>query len=112
MARRAAATSAWLLFTDADAVHLEGSTARALKAAEASGAGMVSFSPAQEMHTWWERALIPFVFCRLAQLYSYAEVNDPESPAAAANGQYLLVRREAYDKIGGHAAVRAKSSKT
>ena len=66
---------------------------------------MVSYSPAQEMHTWWERALIPFVFCRLAQLYSYAAVNDPESPAAAANGQYLLVRREAYDAIGGHAAV-------
>ena len=66
---------------------------------------MVSYSPAQEMHTWWERALIPFVFCRLAQLYSYAAVNDPESPAAAANGQYLLIRRDAYDAIGGHAAV-------
>ena len=58
------------------------------------------------MHTWWERALIPFVFCRLSQLYSYATVNDPDSPAAAANGQYLLVRRNVYEQIGGHAAVR------
>jgi glycosyltransferase involved in cell wall biosynthesis len=99
------ARQTWLLFTDADAVHLPGSAARALADAAASSAAMVSYSPAQEMHTWWERALIPFVFCRLAQLYSYAVVNDPESPAAAANGQYLLIRREAYDAIGGHAAV-------
>jgi glycosyltransferase involved in cell wall biosynthesis len=95
----------WLLFTDADAQHLPGSAARALADAATSGAVMVSYSPAQESHTWWERALIPFVFCRLSELYSYAAVNDPQSPAAAANGQYLLVRRDAYDAIGGHAAV-------
>lgn len=96
----------WLLFTDADAMHLPGSTARALADAESSGAALVSYSPAQEMHTWWERSLIPFVFCRLSQLYSFAAANDPESPAAAANGQYLLIQRSAYEKIGGHAAVR------
>jgi len=95
----------WLLFTDADAVHLPGSAARALAEAKSSGADLVSYSPGQEMHTWWERAVIPFVFCRLSQLYSYAAVNDPESPAAAANGQYLLVRRKVYEQIGGHAAV-------
>ena len=96
----------WLLFTDADALHLPGSTARALAEAESRRADLVSYSPGQEMHTWWERAMIPFVFCRLSQLYSYATVNDPDSPAAAANGQYLLVRRNVYEQIGGHAAVR------
>jgi glycosyltransferase involved in cell wall biosynthesis len=95
----------WLLFTDADAAHLPGSTARALAEAESAGAELVSYSPGQEMHTWWERALIPFIFCRLSQLYSYAAVNDPDSPAAAANGQYLLIRRNVYEQIGGHAAV-------
>jgi glycosyltransferase involved in cell wall biosynthesis len=95
----------WLLFTDADAVHLAGSTSRALADARASGATMISYSPAQEMHTWWERALIPFIYCRLSQLYSYAAVNDPRSEAAAANGQYLLIRRDAYNLIGGHVAV-------
>ena len=52
--------------------------------------------------------MIPFVYCRLAQLYSYAAVNDPRSPAAAANGQYLLIRRDAYEAVGGHAAVRGE----
>jgi len=98
----------WLLFTDADAVHLPGSAARALEDAESSEAALVSYSPEQEMHTWWERALIPFIYCRLSQLYSYAAVNNPNSPAAAANGQYLLIRRDAYEQIGGHAAVRAE----
>jgi len=32
-------------------------------------------------------------------------VSDPASPIAAANGQYILIRREAYDAVGGHAAI-------
>ena len=32
-------------------------------------------------------------------------MNHPDSPAAAASGQYLLIRREDYARIGGHAAV-------
>ena len=101
----AQATGDWLLFTDADGVHLPGSTARALADAAATGAGLVSYSPEQEMHTWWERALIPFIYTRLGQKFSYDAVNDPSSQAAAANGQYLLIRREDYARIGGHAAV-------
>jgi glycosyltransferase involved in cell wall biosynthesis len=101
----AQATGDWLLFTDADGVHLPGSTARALADAAAAGAGLLSYSPEQEMHTWWERALIPFIYARLGQKFSYDAVNDPHSQAAAANGQYLLIRREDYDRIGGHAAV-------
>jgi glycosyltransferase involved in cell wall biosynthesis len=101
----AQATGDWLLFTDADGVHLPGSTARALADSAATGAGLVSYSPEQEMHTWWERALIPFIYTRLSQKFSFDAVNDPESLAAAANGQYLLIRREHYARIGGHAAV-------
>jgi len=101
----AQATGDWLLFTDADGAHLPGSTARALADAAATHAGLVSYSPEQETRTWWERALIPFIYVRLAQKFSYDAVNDPESPAAAASGQYLLIRREDYERIGGHAAV-------
>jgi glycosyltransferase involved in cell wall biosynthesis len=99
------ATGDWLLFTDADGVHLPGSTARALADAAATGAGLVSYSPEQEMHTWWEHALIPFIYTRLSQKFPFDDVNNPASPAAAANGQYLLIRREDYARIGGHTAV-------
>ncbi len=99
------ATGDWLLFTDADAVHLPNSTARALADAAASGAALVSYSPEQETRTWWERAVIPFIYTRLAQQFSFEEVNDARSPAAAANGQYLLIRRDAYEAVGGHRSV-------
>src|SRR5215470_9835385 len=79
----------WLLFTDADAVHEKGSAARALRTATENGAEMVSFSPEQLMETWYERALIPYVYCRLASHFPYAQVNDPGNPAAVANGQFL-----------------------
>ncbi len=104
----ASAKEEWLLFTDADVVHLPGSTGRALAAASKTSAALVSYSPEQEMHTWWERALIPFVFCRLGQNFSYAAVSDPNSEAAAANGQYLLIRREAYEAVGGHKSIASE----
>ena len=101
----AAASGEWLLFCDADGIHLPGSTARALGDAAESGAGLVSYSPEQETITWWERALIPFIYARLAKNFSYGAVNDPASPLAAANGQYLMIRRNEYERIGGHSAV-------
>jgi glycosyltransferase involved in cell wall biosynthesis len=101
----AAARGGWLLFTDADTEHLPGAAARALEDALRSGAALVSYSPEQLTPAWWERALIPFLYCRLAQLYSFADVSNPEHPAAAANGQFLMIRRSVYEQTGGHAAV-------
>jgi GT2 family glycosyltransferase len=95
----------WFLFTDADAVHFPGSTAKALEIAAETGAALVSFSPEQQTDTWWERALVPFIFTQLAAKFRYREINDPLSPAAAANGQYLMIRRDAYDAVGGHSAL-------
>ena len=97
------AKSEWLLFTDADVELKEGATARALQIAQENHAALVSFSPEQITEKWYEKALIPFVYCRLARRFSYAAVNDPKSAAAAANGQFLLIRREVYESIGGHA---------
>ena len=102
------AATEWLLFTDADVRHLPGSAHYALVVARGSSAALLSFSPGQLMETWWERAMIPFVFTRLAARFSYPSVNDPRAPDAAANGQYLLVRSDAYQAIGGHRAVAAE----
>ena len=63
--------SPWLLFTDADAEHLPRSTAAAVSDAAATGAALVSYSPEQLTRTWWERALVPFVYVRLAERYSF-----------------------------------------
>jgi len=99
------ATGNWLLFTDADTVHLPGSLARSLAEARGTGAALLSYSPQQEVQTLWEKAVMPVIFAELASTYRPSEVSDPNSTAAAANGQYLLISREAYDAVGGHAAV-------
>jgi len=95
----------WLLFTDADTKHTPDSIAQGLHEAEMAEAAMLSYSPRQEVHTLAERALMPVIFAELATTYPPRDVSDPNSPAAAANGQYLLIRREAYFAVGGHAAV-------
>src|SRR6266581_2053036 len=95
----------WLLFTDADAEHESNSAARALQIAQEHGAALVSFSPEQVTENWYEKALIPYIYLRLAKFFSYDHVNDPKSRVAAANGQFLMIRRDVYDAIGGHAGV-------
>jgi len=102
------AGSEWLLFTDADAVHEKDSAARAMAVAAKNNAAMVSFSPEQMMETWYEKALIPYVYCRLGAHFSFADVNREGNAAAAANGQFLMIRRDAYDAVGGHASVAAE----
>src|SRR5260370_10241347 len=96
------AKCAWLLFTDADAEHERDSVSRALQIANEQGAALVSLSPEQITETWYEKALIPFIYLRLARRFSYENVNDPSSTAAAANGQFLMMRRGVYVPIGGH----------
>jgi glycosyltransferase involved in cell wall biosynthesis len=100
-----AAHGQWLLFTDADTIHLPGSLAAALKEAQDNGAELLSYSPEQIAVTFWEMATLPVVFAELARQYSPSKVSDPSSPIAAANGQYILIRHATYDAVGGHAAI-------
>lgn len=95
----------WLLFTDADTLHEEGDLLRAVTEAEKQGVSILSYSPRQLVTGFWQSALMPLVFSELATVYPPAEVNDPGSRLAAANGQFLMVEREAYFAVGGHKGV-------
>ena len=103
------ARAQWLLFTDADTVHLPGSLARTLAEAKTERADLLSYSPEQVAVTFAERAVMPVIFAELASQYPPQKVREhssgQSSEIVAANGQYLLVRRAAYDAVGGHAAV-------
>ena len=96
----------WLLFTDADTVHVPGDLERAIHEAKRHNAGVLSYSPRQIVNGLAQRSLMPLVFCELALAYPPAKVSDPNQRIAAANGQFLMVEREAYRRIGGHAAVK------
>jgi glycosyltransferase involved in cell wall biosynthesis len=98
----------WLLFTDADTIHEPGGLRRALHEAERHHAGVLSYSPRQLVSGFAQRTLMPLIFCELALAYPPAKVSDPAQRIAAANGQFLLVEREAYRRLGGHLSVADK----
>jgi glycosyltransferase involved in cell wall biosynthesis len=107
-ALRAGASKArgtWLLFTDADTVHLPDSLARAVAEAKHERADLLSYSPEQVVETFAERIVMPMVFAELAAKYPPERVRDQKSGIVAANGQYILVRRKAYDIVHGHTLV-------
>ncbi len=99
------ARGTWLLFTDADTVHEAGSVSRSLREAERHGVAMLSYSPRQVVKGLLQRTVMPLIFSELASVYPPAKVNDVGDPLAAANGQFLLVEREAYFDAGGHRGV-------
>jgi chlorobactene glucosyltransferase len=102
------ATGDLLLFTDADTIHGADLLPRAVNAMRARGAELFSVAGNQEMHSFWERIIQPQMFALLSIRYGGSEhVSNAKRPVdAIANGQFILVRRDSYDAIGGHAAVR------
>ena len=94
-----------LLFTDADTVHETNDLSRSLREAERHKAALLSYSPRQIVTGFWQHAVMPLIFSELASVYPTKQVNDLANRLAAANGQFLLVDREAYFSVGGHRAV-------
>jgi cellulose synthase/poly-beta-1,6-N-acetylglucosamine synthase-like glycosyltransferase len=88
----------WLLFTDADTWHAPHSAASAVAWAQAQGADGLTLFPAFEGSGVLEAAVWSVAFASL-----FAAL---PSLGGLVNGQYLLVRREAYEGAGGFAAVR------
>ena len=95
----------WILFTDADTIHEPGDLHRSIHEATRHKVGMLSYSPRQLVIGFAQRTLMPLVFSELALAYPPSKVSDPNQRVAAANGQFLLVEREAYRRLGGHPSV-------
>jgi chlorobactene glucosyltransferase len=94
----------WLLFLDADVVP----DRRLLATLAVAGAqyDVVSLLPLNLVGSPSERIVLPAFFALLGAMFPLKEVNRRRSPLAFAIGQCLMLRRQAYDAIGGHRAVR------
>jgi chlorobactene glucosyltransferase len=102
-----AADGELLLFTDADTRHHPQALRDAVRALLAEEADLLSAVPHQEVGSWAERLLVPIIPWAIFSFLPLALAHRWRWPAlSAAIGQYLLFRREAYERIGGHAAVR------
>ncbi len=99
----------YLLFSDADVRwHPQALTALVVEA-QRTKADLLTCWPTQETVSWGERLTVPLMaFTILGYLPVLAVHYLPFRVFAAAMGQCLLFRRESYEKIGGHLAVRQR----
>jgi chlorobactene glucosyltransferase len=96
----------WLCFVDADTfVSPDGLSAVYAKAIE-TNADLFTIMTRQIMLTFWERAVLPLVMLALSVGFSPRKVNDPERKDAIANGQFIFIKRDVYEAVGGHAAIK------
>jgi chlorobactene glucosyltransferase len=104
------ARGAVLLFTDADTRHAPDLLPRSVNLLRSRGADLVTVFGHQELGTFWEKVIQPQVFSLLLARYGGTEsVNRSRSSYdKIANGQCLMLTRESYEALGGHAAVRDK----
>ena len=102
-----ASDAAWLLFTDADVRFEPDAVAAAVAFAKHSGSDLVSTVPHERCGSIGEALVVPLIhFMLLGYLPMGLMRHDPRPSLAAGCGQFLLVRREAWLRAGGHAAFR------
>jgi hopene-associated glycosyltransferase HpnB len=100
------ATAGWLLFTDADIGHPEGSIDALLGKAEEGPFDLVSVMARLRAEASWEKLLVPPFVYFFQLLYPFRRVSERRSRVAAAAGGCVLLRREMLRAIGGLEAIR------
>ena len=99
-----------LCFIDADTTLAPDLFIRLVNARRSRDSDLISVGGRQELGSFWERVLQPQVFMMLLIRFGGTERVNRSRRASdkIANGQCILVRRDAYESLGGHAAVRDK----
>lgn len=96
----------WLAFIDADMDLHPRALLTAVVAARRESVDLVSLMPGVDCRTFWQGTIAASFLQVLVQLYPLDRVNDPKSPLAIAAGGFILIRRAAYERAGGHEAGR------
>lgn len=107
-ASRATRLEDWLVFSDADVVFEPDLLARALAHAEKRGLDFLTLLPQMEARGFGERLMVPTIpaaaFCYLPGWL----MNVPSArPFGGGGGVFNLIRRDLFDRIGGHVALKA-----
>ncbi|MCY7381674.1 MAG: glycosyltransferase [Microcoleus sp. CAN_BIN18] len=102
------ATGDFLLFIDADVRLKPGAIETAIATVETEKIDLLTCMPALVCDCFAEWLVQPLMFNHLAVCFDFTAVNDPTTDSAFAAGPFMLFRRSAYDKIGGHAAVASE----
>lgn len=98
----------WLCFSDADCTfHSRKLVAAAVRFARREQVDFLSVLPRLEALSFWERVIQPVAGGVLVFWFPPQKVNNPRSRVAYANGAFMLMSRSAYQRLGGHEAVKA-----
>jgi hypothetical protein len=97
--------SDWLCFVDADVWGEPALLSSAMTAALAQRLDLLSLAPRQELRSFAERLVLPCGLILLSFTQDLRQVQAQSGSGVTATGQFMLIRRDAYDAIGGHAAV-------
>jgi glycosyltransferase involved in cell wall biosynthesis len=101
------ATGEWLLFTDADVVFHPHALRRALAFATWSRADHMVLLPTLLMRSWGERMMISFLQVLSIWAVRPWRVPDPDAKRDSVGvGAFNMIRREAYDGMGGWKSLR------
>ena len=102
-----AARGELLLFTDADTRHHPHALRQAVAALLHEEADLLSALPKEEAASWAERLLVPLMPWSIFSFLPISLAHRLRAPALSANvGQFMLFRRQVYEEVGGHAAVK------
>jgi hopene-associated glycosyltransferase HpnB len=93
-------------FTDADIVHAPDTLRRLVSRAETESLGLASLMVLLQAKTFPEKLLIPPFLYFFLMLYPPRWIADPQKRTAGAAGGCILLRRTAFERIGGLAAIR------
>ncbi len=98
-----------LVFTDADVIWSPKALGVLVEASEHTQADLLTVWPTQQTVTWPERLVVPLMALAIIAYLPILPVHYmPWAVFAAANGQCMAFRRRAYERVGGHAAVRGR----
>lgn len=95
-----------LLFVDADVIYDPRAVSEAVGLLERTGADFVGLLPKLRAEGFWEAVLLPNLLCAVFFGPAFLANRDEARWIAAGGGAGNLVRRSAYEAIGGHAALR------
>ncbi|HZD90068.1 MAG TPA: glycosyltransferase, partial [Pseudolabrys sp.] len=95
----------WLCFIDADMRAEPLLIASTVEAARTERLDLLSLAPRHQLLSFAERLILPCGHYLLSFTRDLARAQAPDSDDVTATGQFMLLRRAAYDAVGGHAAV-------
>jgi len=102
-----AAEGELLLFTDADTRHHPYALRDAVAALLAEKADFVTAVPREEVVSWAEKLIVPLLLWSIISFVPLWLAYKVRTPLLSATiGQFMLFSRQAYEQIGGHAAVK------